>query len=107
VPHTRSTYTVDGSDLEPNLLASSSSSPPNAPDENSTITLGPEQDAVLLKPDFNKEVPPTPHSGSDEETEEAPEINLPELVAPSMFLPIPNVQYTFSIRLSYREYDAL
>ncbi|KAJ7429883.1 hypothetical protein B0H11DRAFT_1981672 [Mycena galericulata] len=42
----------------------------------------------LQSPNRNKEVPPPPLSDSDEE--EAPELYLPGLCIPTMFLPIPN-----------------
>ncbi|KAJ7823022.1 hypothetical protein B0H13DRAFT_2681588 [Mycena leptocephala] len=42
----------------------------------------------LQSPNRNKDVPPPPNSDSDED--EAPEIYLPGLCIPTMFLPIPN-----------------
>ncbi|KAF8216585.1 hypothetical protein K438DRAFT_1559177 [Mycena galopus ATCC 62051] len=42
----------------------------------------------LQSPNRNKDVPPPPHSDSDEE--DAPELYLPGLCIPTMFLPIPN-----------------
>ncbi|KAJ7116057.1 hypothetical protein C8R44DRAFT_675622 [Mycena epipterygia] len=42
----------------------------------------------LQSPNRNKDVPPPPQSDSDEE--EAPELYLPGLCIPTMFLPIPN-----------------
>ncbi|KAJ6581568.1 hypothetical protein B0H19DRAFT_930624 [Mycena capillaripes] len=42
----------------------------------------------LQSPNRNKDVPPPPQSDSDEE--EAPELYLPALCVPTMFLPIPN-----------------
>jgi hypothetical protein len=44
----------------------------------------------LQSPNRNKDVPPPPNSDSDED--EAPEIYLPGLCIPTMFLPIPNVR---------------
>lgn len=44
----------------------------------------------LQSPNRNKDVPPPPQSDSDEE--EAPELYLPGLCIPTMFLPIPNVR---------------
>ena len=44
-------------------------------------------------PAVNKDVPPLPSTES--EKEEAPEIFVPALIAPSMFLPIPNVRRSF------------
>ncbi|KAF9477577.1 hypothetical protein BDN70DRAFT_880959, partial [Pholiota conissans] len=41
------------------------------------------------RPNVNKDVPPPPPSESEEE-EEVPDIYVPALVAPTMFLPIPN-----------------
>ncbi|KAH9840252.1 uncharacterized protein C8Q71DRAFT_483076 [Rhodofomes roseus] len=42
--------------------------------------------------DFNKAVPPPPHTDDDddEDDEDTPELYLPGLVLPAMFLPIPN-----------------
>ncbi|KAJ7255526.1 hypothetical protein B0H12DRAFT_1016341 [Mycena haematopus] len=61
-------------------------------------TIAPAADQVPLDPpspnpfgsplNRNKDVPPPPHSDSDEE--DAPEIYLPGLCIPTMFLPIPN-----------------
>lgn len=45
-----------------------------------------------LTPNVNKAVPPPPES-DDEEEEEAPDLYLPGLVIPTMFLPIPNVRH--------------
>ncbi|EPQ56229.1 hypothetical protein GLOTRDRAFT_138022 [Gloeophyllum trabeum ATCC 11539] len=50
--------------------------------------------APLPSPNLNKSVPPTPAPISDDEEdeEETPEVYLPALVHPTMFLPIPNVR---------------
>lgn len=46
-----------------------------------------------LSPNVNKAVPPPPSSSStdEEEEEEPPELYLPGLIIPTLFLPIPNV----------------
>lgn len=44
----------------------------------------------------NKDVPPPP---SESEEEDAPELYLPGLVLPTMFLPIPNASYFLSCLL--------
>lgn len=47
----------------------------------------------LPSPNINKSVPPPPpESVSDEDDEEEPELYLPGLIIPTMFLPIPNVR---------------
>jgi trafficking protein particle complex subunit 12 len=43
-------------------------------------------------PNLNKDVPPPPSQDSDQEEEDTPDLYLPSLVNPSMFLPIPNVR---------------
>ena len=49
-------------------------------------------DKPLPSPNIEKAVPPPPESISDEEDEEEPpELFLPGLIIPTMFLPIPNV----------------
>lgn len=52
-------------------------------------------------PNVNKDVPslPSPASSEEEEEEETPELYLPGLVIPTMFLPIPNVR--FDLLLSF------
>jgi hypothetical protein len=52
------------------------------------------QPNLLLSPNINKDVPPPP-SDSEEEEEEVPDVHLPGLVLPTMFLPIPNVRRFF------------
>jgi hypothetical protein len=56
--------------------------------------------STQLSPNRNKAVPPPP-SESDPEDEEAPELYLPGLVIPTMFLPIPNVRFSFSFQLTW------
>ncbi|PCH44319.1 hypothetical protein WOLCODRAFT_138935 [Wolfiporia cocos MD-104 SS10] len=52
-----------------------------------------EEPPPALPADVNKDVPPPPPQlVSDEEEEEAPELYLPGLTLPTMFLPIPNVR---------------
>lgn len=48
-----------------------------------------------MNPNVNKDVPPPPVSDDDEDEDEAPELYLPGLVIPTMFLPIPNVRRSF------------
>lgn len=50
------------------------------------------------RPNVNKAVPPPPPSESEEE-EEVPDIYVPALIVPTMFLPIPNVRHPFSSNL--------
>lgn len=47
----------------------------------------------VSSPDVNKAIPPPPSSpdSDEEEEEETPELYLPGLVIPTLFLPIPNV----------------
>jgi hypothetical protein len=45
-----------------------------------------------LAPDVNKAVPPPPPPDTDEDSDDAPDLYLPGLVIPAMFLPIPNVR---------------
>lgn len=55
------------------------------------------QSPVILAPDINKDVPPTPRDDQneeDEDEEDIPELYLPTLILPTMFLPIPNVRTT-------------
>jgi len=54
---------------------------------------------TLPSPNVNKAVPPPP-SDSDVE-EDAPEVYLPDLVMPTMFLPIPNVRRPLSFYLMW------
>lgn len=50
----------------------------------------------FLSPNVNKDVPPPPLSDIDDDSDdEAPEISLPGLVVPTVFLPIPNVRQSF------------
>ena len=52
-----------------------------------------------LTPNVNKAVPPPPPPpDSDEDSDEAPDLYLPGLIIPTMFLPIPNVR---RLSLSY------
>ena len=45
-----------------------------------------------LTPNVNKDVPPPPPPESGDDSDEAPDLYLPGLVIPTMFLPIPNVR---------------
>ena len=47
-------------------------------------------------PNINKDVPPPPSSDSDLDEEEVPDIYVPQLIVPTMFLPIPNVRRSLS-----------
>lgn len=72
--------------------------PPQQPvGEPSTVPdalQGPPSTSLL---DVNKTVPPTPPTpqtiSDDDEEEEPPELYLPGLILPTMFLPIPNVRF--------------
>jgi hypothetical protein len=55
----------------------------------------------LSSANLNKVVPPTPPPESDEEEEKTPELYLPGLIIPTMFLPIPNVRRSFSFHLTW------
>lgn len=54
-------------------------------------TPGPISSALQSAFNINKDVPAPPPPDDDQDEEEAPEIYLPGLVLPNMFLPIPNV----------------
>ncbi|KAF9006133.1 hypothetical protein BDQ17DRAFT_332984 [Cyathus striatus] len=71
-------------------LTAPTSPPPNADPLSSP----------LLPANLNKDVPPPP-STSSESDEEAPDLYLPGLVIPTMFLPIPNVRRSFSNQLTW------
>ncbi|KAJ6619835.1 hypothetical protein B0H10DRAFT_2163687 [Mycena sp. CBHHK59/15] len=61
---------------------------PLAPALPTPSSPNPATGSSLQSPNRNKDVPPPPPSDSDEE--EAPELYLPGLCIPTMFLPIPN-----------------
>jgi len=70
-------------------------SPANVPLD---LPSSPQQPFSAI-PDLNKDVPPPPveeQDGEEEGQEELPEIYLPALTSPTMFLPIPNVRLSFS-----------
>jgi hypothetical protein len=80
---------------------SSAAVSPPASDEPLEPSLSPQQQdeqqsPVTLAPDVNKDVPPTPQGNQsqeeEEEEEDVPELFLPTLISPTMFLPIPNVR---------------
>lgn len=53
-------------------------------------------------PNINKDVPPTPLESppsEEEDEEEPPELYLPGLIIPTMFLPIPNVRLDHRVHL--------
>jgi len=63
--------------------------PTHSPEPENKSILQPIGSPLL---NVNKDVPPPPPSESDdEEDDEAPELYLPGLILPTMFLPIPNV----------------
>jgi hypothetical protein len=68
-----------------NIPASPSMSQPTTPNS-----------IPLPSSNMNKDVPPPPTSDSDPDEDEAPDLYLPGLVIPTMFLPIPNVRRPFS-----------
>lgn len=53
---------------------------------------------LILSPNVNKDVPPPPASEAESE---APELYLPGLTMPTMFLPIPNVRLSLSYTLTW------
>jgi hypothetical protein len=74
-------------------------SPIAAPDEISlTRHPTPPSPVSPLTPNVNKAVPPPPPPDIDDDSDEAPELYLPGLIIPTMFLPIPNVR---RLSLSY------
>lgn len=52
-----------------------------------------------MTPNVNKDVPPPPISDSDDDEDDIPDLYLPGLVIPTMFLPIPNVRRSLSSNL--------
>ena len=73
--------------ISPSYDSHKSSIPPS--DEISPSTSS--RHVLLASADVNKAIPP-PSAISDEEEEEIPKIVAPGIVAPTMFLPIPNVR---------------
>ncbi|KAI0731358.1 hypothetical protein C8Q76DRAFT_612246 [Earliella scabrosa] len=69
------------------------------------IALAPPQTITMptpRSPNFNKSVPPTPALPSDDEDEEdVPELYLPSLIVPTMFLPIPNTDALSTLLTKY------
>jgi hypothetical protein len=62
--------------------------------------LSPVVSSPLSSANIHKDVPaPPPPASSDEE--EVPELYLPGLIIPTMFLPIPNVRRSFSFHLTW------
>ncbi|KZT21559.1 hypothetical protein NEOLEDRAFT_1073338 [Neolentinus lepideus HHB14362 ss-1] len=63
----------------------------------------PSSPLPVLSPNLNKSVPPTPTpiSDDDEDEEETPEVYLPALVHPTMFLPIPNTDPLTTLLTKY------
>lgn len=67
----------------------------------SEIELAPAEPTPTT-PNVNKAMPPTPALPSDDEDEEdVPELYLPGLTLPTMFLPIPNVRYPLFSSLTW------
>lgn len=70
--------------------------PPQQPvNESSIVSNASREPPSALSLDVNKNVPPTPSTPqtiSDDDEEEPPELYLPGLILPTMFLPIPNVR---------------
>lgn len=68
-----------------------------------SAVLSPSEAAPsLLSPNLNKDVPPPPESDAESE---APELYLPALTMPTMFLPIPNVRLSLSYTLTWWFYQ--
>ena len=63
-----------------------------------SAVLSPEAPPSLPSPNVNKDVPPPPASETESD---APELYLPGLVMPPMFLPIPNVRLSLSYTLTW------
>jgi len=77
---------------------------PNAPAEEISLTQ-PSSDILaskLASPNINKAVPPPPLPDSDEDDDEVPDLYLPGLVIPTMFLPIPNVRPSYFLHITWR-----
>jgi hypothetical protein len=79
----------DDSDEDTGITPTDSQHPTPAADEVPLATPNPFG-SPLQSPNRNKDVPPPPQSDSDEE--DSPELYLPGLCIPTMFLPIPNVR---------------
>ena len=68
----------------------------------SEIELAPPPEPTPTAANVNKAMPPTPALPSDDEDEEdVPELYLPGLTLPTMFLPIPNVRYPLFSSLTW------
>lgn len=76
-------------------------SPAHNVDLSQPSSPGPQQPLASPRLNINKDVPPPPSDDSDEE-EEVPDVYVPSLVMPTMFLPIPNVRHLFSTNLMAR-----
>jgi len=72
--------------------------PETSPSESVTLSPGPSSEPPLLAepapqvPAVDKPVPALPVVSDTESEQEAPAVHLPQLVMPTMFLPIPNVR---------------
>jgi hypothetical protein len=51
---------------------------------------------MVPPPNINKDVPPPPRPDSESDEDQVPDLYLPGLILPTMFLPIPNVRRSFS-----------
>jgi hypothetical protein len=63
-----------------------------------SAVLTPSEPPLMPSPNVNKDVPPPPASDAESE---APELYLPGLTMPTMFLPIPNVRLSLSYTLTW------
>jgi hypothetical protein len=72
--------------------------PETSPSESVTLSPGPSSELPLpaepapQAPAVDKPVPALPVVSDTESEQEAPAVHLPQLVMPTMFLPIPNVR---------------
>lgn len=93
---------VEGASSEGEGASSEGEGAPPADEEivlaQSTVLLPSEAPPVMLSPNVNKDVPPPPVSDAESE---APELYLPGLTMPTMFLPIPNVRLSLSYTLTW------
>lgn len=88
-------FLVDDSDSDEELSdedLDTKEAPPTPAIEISLAQPSESTPVTPLTPNVNKAVPPPPQS-DDEEEDEAPDLYLPGLVIPTMFLPIPNVRH--------------
>lgn len=106
-------FLVDDEDEEDSLSGEETVEENTSPVANSPQVVSPSEPVPLdlpsspevntprpqpLIPNLQKDVPPPP-SEYEEEEEEVPELYVPALIVPTMFLPIPNVRRSFSSNL--------